>query len=1063
MTPTSPHRTILASAGSGKTFRLAARFVELLRRGEQPERILASTFTRLAAGEIRDRVLEWLAEAVDDEDTRRELDEATGGGGLTRDAALDLLVMLKTRIHRLQVRTLDSFFAGIVNSFGLELGLPDGLSIVEEDVEVALHAEAVHRMLATPEREKLVDLLRVLTIGAADRSVTRAIDDTVSDLYRLWRETDPDVWHAMARRPLMSASELAQCIATLEANVPTVHGGQANSHRDDVRRARDAVRDDVEDWIVFVGRGLVNKILENPAAPTSYRKLIEPNVLAAYAPIIGHAGAVIWNHVAFRTTTAGSLLERFHACCQEVKLERRTITFDDLTARVVAAQQLAEFSEICFRLDARLGHLLLDEFQDTSLHQWRALEPLAIEVVSDGSGERSLFCVGDVKQSIYGWREAVPEILAGLPQLLGGPNGNELIPTEPLTKSYRSAPPVIETVNRAFADIRQREAMRKSPRAADYWEEHFQEHTTHLTGLEGYAELRTVKRDDEDQASARLEAAADLVHELYEQDPRRRIGVLVRGNATVGRLLFELGPTRRKVPAAGRGGGSLVDAAAVNTLLDALRLADHPDHTVAAFNVAHGPLGTVLGYDASCFADHDRRRGVSRRLRRRLLDRGYAGTLLELAEGITPACDERERQRVLQLIDLAERADAEPPLRPGAFVDRALAKRMDDPSTSSISVMNIHQSKGLQFDIVVLPDLEWTINETRIQVAIERGGDVPGAGPVTRVARWIKESARDAVPELEALYDGYAMRTQRESLCLMYVAMTRAERGLFMLVNPPRENERTIPGTPAGLLREALAGGAKDADAVLYREGDRACLDTPASATPESPPPTPSRRLELAAGSPAAGARVAPPSAHAGPVLADVLRLRDDRAADFGTAVHRLLEEVEWLDDGLAPREDLERLVCRTVPARGEAWAREVVDAYLEALERDAVQHVLSRAGVDPATVRVRREHSFARLVDDAPQQGIIDRLVAHLGPDGEPHRAEVIDFKTDDVDAGRCPEHAETYRVQLETYRTVAATMLGLPEDSVSMTLLFLRPGVAVTLAAEASAPPEQMTLFGG
>ncbi|MCP3905565.1 MAG: UvrD-helicase domain-containing protein [Planctomycetes bacterium] len=1066
MTAATPHLTILASAGSGKTFRLTSRFVELVRRGELPERILASTFTRLAAGEIRDRILERLARAVMDDDKRAELGESTGGGDLDRDEALAMLDAVARRIHRLQVRTLDSFFAGIVNGFALELGLPGSLAIVEEDVESAIHAEAVRRLLATPERERLVDLLRVLTVAAGDRSVTTAIHSAVDGLYRLWRETDPAAWTALPPRALVPAADLARSVDALAAAVPTVDGRHATAHAGDVIRARDARHDDVDDWIEFVAKGLAGKILGDPA-PTYYRKPVEPAVCAAYAPVLDHASRVIWNHVAYRTASTGALLARFHACCEEVKLERRTITFDDLTARVVQAQELAAFPEICFRLDATMRHLLLDEFQDTSLHQWRALEPLALEVVSDGTGERSLFCVGDVKQSIYGWREAVPEILAGLPRLLGGPDGDELIRTEPLTASYRSSEPVIETVNRAFADLDRRDAMRKAPKAAAYWQDHFQRHTTKRTDLEGYVELRTVPLAEKDEQEAeRLNAAADLVQELHEQDPGRRIGVLVRTNDAVGRLLYELGPTRRDVPATGRGGGTLIDAAAVNALLDALRLADHPDDTVAAFNIAHGPLGSVLDFDASRVGDRGRRQGVARHLRRRLLDRGYAATLLDLAAGIMPACDERERQRVLQLIDLAERADDDPPLRPSAFVDRAVAKRVDDPSTSAVSVMNIHQSKGLQFDVVVLPDLEWSINDTRGQlVALERGGDVPGAGPVRRVARWMSEAARAALPELADLYDDHAMRIQREALCLLYVALTRAERGLFMLVNPPKltkKGDAPIPGTPAGLLREALSEEAAAPNTVLYKCGDRAWLDTPVAPVTPEPAAASAQKLALATGAgDTAGALAAPPSARSATTLDDALRLRDDRAADTGTAVHRMLEEIEWLEDGVPARDDLERLVRRTVPSRGPDWAREVVDALLAALTSDAARGVLSREGRDPETVRVWREHPFARSVDGAPQQGVIDRLVVHHDAGGAPTRAQVIDFKTDDVDAAQCAGHAETYRGQLETYRAVAARMTGLPEASVTMTLLFLRPAVAVTLDAGAPAGPVQLGLF--
>src|SRR5262245_32896362 len=94
-----PHVVIRASAGTGKTYQLAVRFIGLLAAGSRPEEILATTFTRKAAGEILDRVLHWLARAAADDEQRANLAEAIGDPGLTRDRCRDLLIATVRRLN----------------------------------------------------------------------------------------------------------------------------------------------------------------------------------------------------------------------------------------------------------------------------------------------------------------------------------------------------------------------------------------------------------------------------------------------------------------------------------------------------------------------------------------------------------------------------------------------------------------------------------------------------------------------------------------------------------------------------------------------------------------------------------------------------------------------------------------------------------------------------------------------------------------------------------------------------------------------------------------------------
>ena len=138
---------------------------------------------------------------------------------------------------------------------------------------------------------------------------------------------------------------------------------------------------------------------------------------------------------------ARDLLERFHGEYERLKHAARGLTFDDVTRRLAAEFRGQDAAGMAFRLDGQVEHLLLDEFQDTSLSQWQVLEPIARSVAAHPDG--SFFCVGDVKQAIYGWRGGVAGIFRTVTDRLDG------LTEETLDKSYRSALEIMETVNAA--------------------------------------------------------------------------------------------------------------------------------------------------------------------------------------------------------------------------------------------------------------------------------------------------------------------------------------------------------------------------------------------------------------------------------------------------------------------------------------------------------------------------------------------------------------------------------------------------------------------------------------
>ena len=1048
------HVSILASAGSGKTYQLTNRYLQILARGAAPYGILASTFTRAAAGEIRDRILRTLAESADGDDKRDELTRRLQRPGMSRQFVLDMLTALAHNLHRLQIRTLDSFFGTIVRCFALELGLPADARIIDEDEAFRLRRAAIQRMLEEGDEAAIIELLASLTEGSSERAVTDTIDNTVSSLYDLYREARyTDAWRAIAPGETLTEVALDAAIADLRACVPSGPKRTMDAHARDCERAEQCKTGSSDDWMEFFGQGLAAKISDGSCV--YYAKPIDGRTVAAYERLLKHAKGVYRRRVIDQTRATHELLVRFDDCYQRVKHQHKALTFADLTVALAQADLSGKLDDICYRIDARLRHVLLDEMQDTSIQQWNAMRPIVDETVSYTPEERSFFCVGDVKQSIYGWRNACPEILSRIDQLLGAGAG---IVKQNLATSYRSAPAIIDVVNKIFTALGNNPSLMRYPDAAQRWDEEFQTHTTQRKELAGYVRLRTVARC-EDQAkrqNLRLQEAAHLVHELYHRHPGKTIGVLLRTNGAVGRVLYELGPTRLKVPATGRGGGPLTDAPAVNAILDLLRLADHPDHSVAAFNVLSSPLGPVVGLTEDGPGPRHR---AAARVRRMVASDGLARTLQPWVKAIAGQVDERQYRRCMQLIQLAQAWDQRASLRCDDFVAMVETRAVADPSASAVQIMTIHQAKGLEFDIVILPELEAELASTRtLKVVYERNGD---AGPISKIARHVSKDMWSMFDDLRPMFEQHIGRLAHESLCLLYVAVTRAREGLFMLIDPPGESSRTAPARISSLVLHALHDGPADPDSVVFEWGDPQWLapHAPVTAAPVDPSAphleTPQAPLTFApTQGPLLRSTGAMASDLAGRTVGQVLVLNDGPTSAWGGAVRALFAEVTWLEDFSEDKRALLAAVQKAAPNRDEEYAQTVVLEFLRMLAAPTVRRALSRGSAPASALQVERQVPFARLEGGALQTGEVPRVVLELDPDlsegteGHVRRATVLGFCLDNVDTQElAAERALSYREPMSAWRAATAEQWGLERDQVAGVLLFVVAGLAIPM----------------
>ena len=1074
---------IQASAGSGKTYQLSNRYLGLLLAGAPVERVLAATFTRKAAGEILDRVMQRLADAAADDAGCAALASA-----LDRELSLaevrGVLRELLGRLHRVQVSTLDSFFGRLAGSFALDLGLPAGWRIVEPVVDRRLRREALRRVL-DDDRERLATMVHHLFKGESVRSVTRQLFELVGALHPVLLDSRPGAWQAVPRQPSLDDAALTLAADRLaELPVPTTKAGKANRRWSDAFAA-DPAKLAAGRWLDFLQKGPASKLATDESSYDRHEISVE--VAAAYRPLIDHAAAHLVNLIVDQTAAAHGLAESFETHYRPLQHRRRALRFDDVSRSLAVGRREADLAETFHRVDARIDHLLLDEFQDTAVQQWHILRPLAEHVVGDP--DRSLLCVGDVKQAIYNWRGGVPELLETLADRLDGLNERRL------QTSYRSAQPIVDTVNRVFTDIASNPAVPPERHAvAARWQHTFAEHTTARTGLAGHVRFEQSAAGDDKttRREVHLAYAADRIAEIAAAAPGRSVGVLTRKNEAVADLIALL--HQRGVPASEEGGNPLTDSPAVTLILSLLRLADHPSDGVARHHVLHSPLAAAAGLVGAAPLPR-----VARELRRRLLDDGYGPVVSSWADVLRPHAAGRDRRRLDQLVTMAFTYRQDASLRPRDFVEHVVETDVEDVRGDvAVRVLTIHRAKGLEFDVVVLPELDNRLGERTPKLVGHRPDPT---ADYDAVLHYPAEPLRPHLPDIgRAAYAQYADGVFREALCLLYVALTRARHALHILVRPDAGKSCTF----AELLRKALPSDAGAGEHLLHEHGDpdwhrhdppagaadddgaaeRAGAAGPADAEAAGAADDGAAEAASAAADdgPASAAaagdrpaervvRLAPPVAGrsrglgrrspsglegGGSVdLRDRLNVRSTGSLQRGHVIHALFEHVGWLGDELPAADELRLRLAAEHRLAADRFA-ELYAEFQATLGTAAAADCLSHAAVAARLgkgleLEVFRELEFMVRQQDALLHGFFDRVVVAADADG-PVAAEILDYKTDrrpekKTHARWLRERTDHYRPQLHAYRHALSRRTGLPESRIAARLWFVAEGVVAAV----------------
>ncbi|GHT11751.1 DNA helicase [Planctomycetales bacterium] len=1043
------HNTIIkASAGTGKTYKLSNRYIGILFNKVFPETILASTFTRKAAGEILERILTRLADAALNNEKHAELDKALQDDGLPKclaPAALQSLVAGTARkLYQLRITTLDSLFNKMAAAFTFELGLPPGWTMLEDADTTRVITEAVQNVLDGSKRNDAKKLLHLLHHGDQRTLITDELVKLAKEYIPLSRETknSPDIWGKGLTKKTLIADEEFNRVFKNFLNVPlpvkeTGKGAGAVPERiiNDHEKIRVAVEN--SDWKQLWNITLFNNTL---AGKKAHYVEIDGELKDCILAIHDQAVAVETDKLLGLTEATGKLLALITEAYDDILYRGCGYRFDDITHLLSSAH--LDMNVLSHRLDANTEHILLDEFQDTSLPQWNVLQPLTNNAAKAKTG--SAFFVGDLKQAIYAWRGGVAEIFDSVEKLLPGIN------TEPLDKSYRSSPVIIDTVNTIFEKIVTNAALQDDNYldAAVQWSKRFKQHEP-AKDYGGYSVLETVdieappENDNGDEGDDNAEASDPFtdyvikrIAEIHQKRPEAEIGVLVLRNAKIGGIVSGL-KTKYGITASEEGGVPLTDSNAVQFVLSAMKLADHPGDTAARYHLTLGPLGAYIGLTE--YNDNLQAVTASKSIRHRLAQDGYGETIRSYQQVLATWCDvqqdgQREKERLAKLVEQAYQFDNEAAgVRTRQFIARIETTKAESPTAAKIKVMSVHKSKGLEFDIVVLPDLDDKLVKQNPAIIVSRANP---AAPIDFVTRYAGKELLETLPtDYQNAFAAWRRNEVIEALDVLYVAVTRAKQELVMLVpKNTKKGGKTYRGILVNALEKNPTHGDPDWTLASGQTADAGII-TDAKIVPVSVTGSTTKR-HLQRKKPSGEERVDTD-------ITITQAAPQAKAALRGTALHQCFEYVlqkrAWLDDYVPGKDELIQNVKNKETAELD-W-NEVTDAFITACGKPNVRQLLSRSNyADDEDIAVESERRFLVRLDDNLWKGAIDRLVIRRR-NGKVAALEVIDFKSDTV------ERTQQYAPQLEAYRQALAKLYKIDAAKITAKLLYISLDKIVSL----------------
>lgn len=1050
-----------APAGSGKTSVLTQRLLALLAVVDEPEQVLAITFTRKAAAEMRSRVLKALAGDIDPRDPLAEILTVLAADVHARSAQRGW--RLEAQASRLRILTIDAFNFALAAQRPLAAGGGGALVIADRPAE--LYARAARRALREGDAEPLVRRDLDLLFERTDNDWSR-VEALLADMLARRAHWLPHVLESGAGdlRARIDASLRRLVAEQLARNVGLLPAALlAEAARLPGVGVLTAAPERLDAWCEFAAAALTRegalRQRVDARIGASYKDAANKAALKAVIETLrgidGAGEALAATRHLPPASLAGEDGDAIDALARVLTWAARHLQLEFAQAGQVdhvyvagaARAALSEeggASDLAIHAGLALRHILVDEFQDTSIKQFELLEML-VQGWSPGDG-RTLFVVGDPMQSIYQFREAeVGQFLRARDSGVGPVRLESLR----LTRNFRSRPPLVDFNNALFASIFPRHddlraaAVRFTPSVAARAAAGDEAAAVSLFALGG--------GDGDDEARA----VVARVRSLRATDAGARIAVLVPARPHAVPVSARLAAAGFKVL-----GVDLVPLAEVPIVRDAVALLRALAHlgdrtawltvlrapwcgltlrSLAVLSRARDPLHVWEALNAEDrLAELDAGDAARVARLRAVLERGLAssgrrpvGEALQsvwLQLGGADCYAPAELAAAHELFAALDDAWHGGEWQGAASIDGLLADlhaRAAGSDPAAIEIMTIHRAKGLQFDHVILVGLGRSPRHD--EAPLLRWLDLPRSVPGSDLlmAPIVPAGERDGHRLGACVKRLDTERRRHEQLRVLYVAATRARESLHWIAGV-RMSQGGDPKPRSGTLLAA----AWPALTNRVRIVDVTAGDTADGATPAESDPHLATRLERLPDDWRAGALPDAIEPQRLALAREAVETPEfswvrETARHIGTVVHRVLERWGGSEPQSTAAIDAERPLLEALLARlgvPPAELGSATDTVIEALQR-TIAEPCGRWLFDPRHRASATELALSGIVDGRLVSAIIDRSFIDEGG-----TRWVIDYKTSRHEGGELDvflaHELERYRPQLTRYTTLARSL---------------------------------------
>ncbi|WP_001991764.1 RecB-like helicase [Helicobacter pylori] len=727
-----------ASAGSGKTFALSVRFLALLFKGANPSEILTLTFTKKATAEMKERILDYLKilqkENLENEKEKSQniLKELEEKYHLNPDLVRNSTPKIYQRFLNAEIRisTIDAFFQSILRKFCWFVGLSANFE-VNEDTKA--HQQQLNEgFLSTLNGEQLEELSVFI---AQCLSYDNYTSDSILERLRFLKNKlylfDPN-----KKEPAFDEEGFLEKLRSLNEQIQSIETASD--------RAKTAIKCD--DFRGFLNSSLT--WLEKKSEYIYFKKLKDeiPTLESECEEIEND----LKRYYEAKETAIFKKFPKFIQLYDNATSKIQALDFDAIKDKVHVLlngyeEMPAEF--FYFRLDSKIAHILIDEFQDTSLNDYKILAPFIDEIkagIGQAKWHRSVFFVGDVKQSIYAFRGSFSSLFENVSKDFYHDN---------LQFNHRSAPLIINYVNTIF-----KKAYQNSPTA--YLEQKYPKASQNKHATDGYVKVSLVADERELLLDQVLQEAQNLLE--HRIDPKD-ITILCATNKDALEIKNYLQERLSAIHPSTESSARLSQFVESKIIKNALEyaLAEEPYKPFYKHSVLK--LAGYLHDDAIALPGFNPKKEsvagfVWKVMEQFKLYGEPAQICLELAVGCEDAND---------------------------FLEKLEAKEIASFNLKGAQIMTIHKSKGMQFPYVIVCERLGKPNSSHSNQLLE---EYDGAELLRLYYRMKNREVVDK--DYARALDKEEAAKDHEEINVYYVAFTRAELGLIVVAKDKKESKK---------------------------------------------------------------------------------------------------------------------------------------------------------------------------------------------------------------------------------------------------------------------------------